>query len=177
MTQIEDSLDWQYLSAAAHALVPLDEFESWVYASTSLERLLGSQLHLELVDFDFRDVKAQRDLSIFLRRALTERGRTSEERDVALWIARGYLAGRVDLATVARVLARIRVDSNEWVPSEFTYIDSELDEIPTPAQYDNWNPEALAKKLEESAPRLKAFEEGARLAAQKMLDALQSDAG
>jgi hypothetical protein len=176
MTKIDDSLDWQFLAAAAQALVALDEFESWVYASTSLERMLGPKLYLELIDFDFHNAKAQRNLSILLRRALSERGRTGEERDVAIWIARAYLEGRVDLATVSRVLARIRVDSNEWVPSEFAYIDSELDEIPTPARYEHWNSETLAKKLEESAPRLKAFEEGARSAAQKMLDALRSDA-
>jgi hypothetical protein len=177
MATIDDSIDWQYIAATAHGLVPLKEFESWVYASTSLERLLGSKFYLELVDHDFRKTNAQHDLASLLGRAYAERRGSSMERDVARWVARGYLDGRVDLATVSRVLARIRVDSNEWVPSEFAYIDSELDEIPVKAQYALWNPEALALKLEESAPRLKAFEKGARLAAQEMLDALQTDVG
>ena len=93
-----------------------------------------------------------------------------------MWVARGYLDGSIGLVTTSRVLAEIRTDSQEWVPSEFVYIDSELDEIPLPTQYHQWEPAALAKKLAESAPRLEEFERAARVAAQDMLRQLESNA-
>jgi hypothetical protein len=98
------------------------------------------------------------------------------ERDVAKWAARGYLEGRIDLVITSRLLARLRAESHDWVPTEFSYIDSELDDIPLPAQFHQWDPTALAEKLKRSEPRLRAFDLGARAAARAMLGALNDDA-
>jgi hypothetical protein len=173
---IDDSGDWRYLAAYVYGLVPIDEFEHWLYASPRLEHLLGVDRYLELIAFDFHQPHARHELVSLLHAAFLERRPGKVERDVAQWVAGGYLDGRIDLQTTSRLLAQLRADSNDWVPSEFAYIDSELDDIPLPAQYHEWDPEALAEKLRKSKPRLRAFESGAQAAAKAMLDALEGEA-
>ena len=175
MTNI-DSNPWPYLAAAAYALVPIDEFENWVYNSSELEQCIGSEHYLELISFNFRKGHAQHDLTSMLRDIFLERRASGIERDVAVWLARSYLANSTNLVTISRVLARLWSAKHQWVPSEFAYIDSELDDVPLPAQYDQWNPDALATKLAESAPRQQEFERAARAVAQEMLQTLESNA-
>jgi hypothetical protein len=172
---IDDAVDWLYLSAYFYGLVPLGEFEQWVYASPRLEQLLGVDRYLELIAFDFHKAHARHELVTLLQAAYLERRSSGVQRDVAKWVASEYLDGRIGLQTTSRLLAQLRADSNDWVPSEFTYIDSELDDIPPPAQYHQWDPAALADKLSESEPRLRAFELGARAAAKAMLAALEGE--
>jgi hypothetical protein len=167
---------WPYLGACIYGLVPLDAFEQWVYASPQLEQALGADRYLELVSLDFHQAHARHEVVRRLHEAFLERRLSGVERDVGIWIARGYLDGSIGLVTASRVLAQLRADSHDWVPSEFTYIDSELDEIPLPAQYHLWEPAALAEKLRESEPRLHAFELGARSAAREMLEVLEGQA-
>jgi hypothetical protein len=157
-------------------LVPIEEFEQWLYASPRLEQLLGANRYSDLIAFDFRQPHARHELVSLLKAAFVERRPSGSERDVARWAAGGFLTGRLDLLTTSRLLAQIRVDSNDWVPSEFTYIDSELDDIPQRAQHHLWDPEALTKKLSQSTSRLRAFELGARAAAKAMLEALKEEA-
>jgi hypothetical protein len=172
----DDSNLWPYLAAATYALVPIDEFENWVYSSTELEQCIGSEHYLELISFNFRKDHARHDLTSMLRDIFLERRASGIERDVAVWLARSYLASSTNLVTISRVLARLWSAKHQWVPSEFAYIDSELDDVPLPAQYDQWNPDALATKLAESAPRLQEFERAARVVAQEMLQTLESNA-
>jgi hypothetical protein len=171
-----DSHAWPYLAAAAYALAPIDEFETWVYASSDLQHVVGPEHYRELISFNFRKDHARHDLTSMVRGIFLERRPHGIERDVAVWLARSYLAGSTQLVTISRVLARLWSEEHEWVPSEFAYIDSELVDLPLPAQYDQWNPEALAAKLAESAPRLLEFERAARVVAQQMLDRLESNA-
>jgi hypothetical protein len=173
---IDDSADWQYLAACVYGLVPIDEFEQWVYATPRLEQRLGIDRYLELISFDFHQPHVRHELVSLLRAAFLERRPSGVERDVAKWVASAYLGERIDLRTTSRVLAQLRAMSHDWVPSEFSYIDSELDDIPPAAQYHQWDPAALAEKLTNSDPRLRAFELGARTAAKAMLNALEGNA-
>ena len=172
----EDSGDWRYLAAYVYGLVDIDDFEPWVYASPRLEHLLGIDRYSELIAFDFHQAHARHELVRLIHTSFLERRPARIERNVAKWVADGFLGGRIDLQTTSRLLAQIRVDSNDWVPSEFAYIDSELDDIPLPAQYHQWDPSALAEILSKSEPRLRAFESGARAAATVMLAVLEAEA-
>ena len=92
---------------------------------------------------------------------------------MATWIAHSFLNGQMDLVTSSRMLARLWNAGEAWVPSEFAYIDSELDEIPMPAEYHRWEPSALAAKLAEEQPRLQEFQRAAMEAARQLLHTLE----
>jgi hypothetical protein len=166
------TLAWEALAAARCGVSDIRSFEHWVYESTDLETAVGKARYLELIGFDFTQAAARRELANLLDEIFAERQRSWREH-VAAYLARGYLARRIDLPTIANVLAGFWSDGIPWAPTEFAYINSELDSIPLPAHYPLWDGEALARKLVESQPRMQAFEEAARAAAEDLLNQLQ----
>jgi hypothetical protein len=70
-------------------------------------------------------------------------------RDRAFRIAQGLLGGSVLIHDGVRALATLCMDGHDWVPAIFVSVQSEFDEIPRPEQYAQWEPSALAAKLEE----------------------------
>ena len=167
---------WEHLAAARYGLIDLQEFEQWTYDSPELEAALGSEEYLALISFPFRQPDVQHELSRWLD-GLYERARpTKLRRDFGAWLAQAFLDGKVDLVTTSRMFARLWNAKERWVPSEFAYIDSELDSIPMPAQYGNWDPAALSARLAEAQPLLDSYGRAARESAREILAALESDA-
>ena len=81
-----------------------------------------------------------------------------------------FLAGQRDMWTTARTFARLSLDGHEsWVPTEFVYVDSELDTFPAPAVRPLWDSEALSKLLERQEPILQEYERALRSAAEEVL--------
>jgi hypothetical protein len=164
---------WELLAAAAHGLIDLRSFETWLYQNAVLESEIGERNYLDLISFDFTQADAKHELGSLVERVQRDGGRVASE-DVAAYLAHEYLNGRVGLATIARVLAAFWSEGAEWVPSEFAYISSDLDTIPLPPQYPLWDSDALRRKLAESGPMLQAFEEGARNASTELLVTIEA---
>lgn len=167
---------WEQLAAVRYGLVALKLFEQWIYTAPELEGTVGHGHYLALVSFAFNQPHAGHELTRVIDRLYEDRRPSCLRRDAALWITRAFLDGRSDLARTARILVGFRNSGENWVPDEFVYIDSELDEIPAPSEYHNWDQPALAARLAESKPRLVEFERAAREVAREMLSKLEAEA-
>jgi hypothetical protein len=167
---------WEQLAAVRYGLVEVQLFEQWIYTAPELEGAVGHDHYLALVSFAFNQPHAGHELTRVIDRLYEDRRPSCLRRDAALWITRAFLGGRSDLATTARTLVGFRNSGENWVPDEFVYIDSELDEIPAAAEYPNWDEQALAAKLAELQPRLVEFERAAREVARDMLSKLEVEA-
>ena len=163
---------WDRLAFARIGVDALSKFEEWVYQSEVIEPAVGEDFYVELISLDYRSRHAHHELVKLIERIYDARRRPGDiERDTARATARAYLAGNVDLVTGSRILAHLSSAGAKWVPGEFSYIDSELDDIPMPAQYALWNPDALARKLQD--PRLDEFRRVAEQAARELLSLLE----
>ena len=160
---------WEQLASVRYGLVELRTFEQWIYTVQELEAAVGQDHYLALVSFVFNQPHAQHELTRVIDRLYEDVRPSHLRRDAATAMARAFLSGRRDLATTARMLTRFRNDGECWVPDEFVYIDSELDDLPTPAEYQNWDQQVLAATLAEWQPRLAEFERAAREASREML--------
>jgi len=167
---------WEQLAAARYALIELGAFEQWIYKDQELDAIIGQDHYLALISFVFNQPHAQHELTRVIDRLYDNVRPSHLRRDAAMWMARAFLNDKCDLVTTARMLTRFRSAGETWVPTEFAYINSELDEIPMPAQYSSWNEQALAAKLAEWQPRLVEFERAARDAARGMLLKLEQKA-
>lgn len=162
---------WGFLAAANYRLVDPRVFEAWLYDNPALEAQIGPRDYLDLISFDFGQPHVRHELASLLQRVQNDHGRPEKE-DLAAYVANEYLDGRLDLTTICRILVGFWSDGVDWVPSEFAYIHSELDDIPLPPQYPIWDADALARKLAEAEPTLRSFDEGARQAATELLKTL-----
>ena len=160
---------WEQLASVRYGLVELRTFEQWLYTVQELEAAIGQDQYLALVSFEFDQPHAQHELTRVIDRLYEEVRPSQLRRDAATAIARAFLDGRGDLITTARMLTRFRNDGESWVPDEFVYIDSELDDLPMPAEYPNWDQQALAARLAKWQPRLAEFERAAREVSREML--------
>jgi hypothetical protein len=160
---------WEQLASVRYGLVELRTFEQWIYTVRELETAVGQDHYLALVSFVFNQPHAQHELTRVIDRLYEDRRPSHLRRDAATGMVRAFLDGRGDLVTTARMLTRFRNDGESWVPDEFVYIDSELDDLPMPAEYPNYDQQALAARLAEWQPRLAEFERAARVVSREML--------
>jgi hypothetical protein len=109
---------------------PASEFESWVYQSRALERVLGAREFTEIIAHDFRRLWPGM-LDRFQARAACQ----------------GIIAGTIDLVRGCQVLARLAAKGVDGVPFDFVAWDDEFDGMPTADQYTLWDPNALKAKL------------------------------
>jgi hypothetical protein len=165
----DDHEIWERLATVERGMESPLAFEQWAVASTELERVLGPALHLAFVSLDYRQPHAAHELAKLIEQAYRSRRPGMINRDLARWTARALIDARIDLATACRMFVRIRYDGEDWVPTEFIYIDSEMDEIPQPAQYHLWKPEALTAKLAKEESRVQEFHRAALERAREML--------
>jgi HEAT repeat protein len=87
----------------------------------------------------------------------------------------GLLDNSVDVVTGCRRLTQLYHYGYTWIPSIFVGLDSELDIVPPPDTDHQWNPHALARKLEEAEPIIASYRSQAQAEARKVLDEYFSD--
>jgi HEAT repeat protein len=91
---------------------------------------------------------------------------------------RGLIDGTVDVVTACHRLTQLYHYGYTWIPIIFVGIDSELDIVPPPDTYHQWNPQALEQKLKEAEPIVAAYRARAQTEAQKLLaDYFSTEAG
>jgi hypothetical protein len=164
---------WRTLEAAYAGDLSLDVFERWVYETRELEAALGPERYLELISFDYRQRRASRELRKLIDRVYEALRPGELTFDYARRVAEEFLAGERDLWSTARAFTGLWYDGHEdWVPSEFVYVDSELDGFPAPSVQGFWNPDALEQLFGQQRSILAEYERAARDAATKVLDYL-----
>jgi hypothetical protein len=128
--------------------IPLADFEAWVYSTPAIEAGLGAGAHLELLAFDYRGPHALQEAATWVG-ALYERLRPGMlVRDRAHRLACGLLFGTIPLPAAVHGLANLYYGGEDWIPTIFVGLSSELDDVVDPAQYPLWEPGALAAHLE-----------------------------
>lgn len=169
---------WQTLESAYSGELALSAFEQWLYATPELESVVGSDVFLDLIGFDFHQANALHEVRKLILKAYAARRPGEIEFDMARRVATEFLAGRRDMWTTARTFAQLSLDGHEsWVPREFVYVDSELDTFPAPAVRPLWDSAALSKLLKRQDPMLERYDRAIREAAKEVivfLDARQS---
>lgn len=169
---------WSYLERAWSGELPIGELESWIYEmhdSPSLKDALGPDFALELLAFDYRQPHREHEINKLIESIYDKRRPGGLDRDKARRLVETYLEGGMPLREAAARLAGLRDDSNQdWIPDDFTYIDSELENVPRPSLYRLWIPESLARKLKEAEPLIQGLEGRAREAARELLRYLKT---
>jgi hypothetical protein len=147
------------------------DFADWVYGTPELESLLGSDLYLELLSFNYAQVDVLPD-NFILETLLWNvndqlspqpKGSALTDQDIqsrkylakALRVARTVLAGELSVLESARQLAQLlaRGGLEHSDPDFVTFyaIESETEELPIGAVRRLWAEEALADKDKEIA--------------------------
>ena len=123
------------------------DFEQWVYRhSDNLENELPTDLHLDLISFGYN----QKDSFFQLKEKITPYIETDE---FNIWRTKKILTDiveqRVDLVTATRKLRDIYFDTGEnFIPVTLGIgYESELDDVPTPSEYKQWDSKELKEKL------------------------------
>jgi hypothetical protein len=168
---------WRQLEALHTGDLSPDGFEQWVYSAPELETVLGRDLALELLAFDYRTRGARQELHALVERAYAELRPGELVYDMARRVAGEFLAGERDLWRTTSCLARLYYKGHEWIPVKLVGIDSELDSIPAPQVRAAWDPAALRRVLSESDAILGSYEKTARDALEALLEMLDARPG
>jgi hypothetical protein len=164
------------LIAFALGRVPVGDFAAWVFASPDLEPVIGPGFARELRELDFGEPGAETALRRLVDRILEH---LVDPGPVVMERVRELLCSLVDgtgnVFDVCAELASLHSDGLEWL-LPFAALDSDLETVPRPESYPQWDPKSLERKLAEMLPTLEdctmeAREEAARLLASEFGDA------
>ena len=149
--------------------VSLGDFEQWVYTSPDLESEIGSKEYHELLAFDYRQSDAKHEFRKLLETIYNARRPGMLVRDRVWRLACLLRSGPQDFARTVGELASLWYGGYKWIPADFAGIDSELDDIPHPAQYPLWDPAALEVKRPQWESHLDHLRAAAAAAAADLL--------
>jgi len=168
---------WQVLEQFLSGGMSSADFEQWFHTTPELESALGARAYGELLAFNFQQQHAAHELSMLVR-SIYESARPARlARDRAFRIARELLSGSVQIQDGVRALAGLCLDGHDWVPGMFVNVQSELDRIPKPEQYAQWEPSALAAKLEEGRQIIKLHQPSVLDAAREIISSYRKQYG
>ena len=165
---------WRQLETLHTGDLSADAFEQWVYSAPDLETVLGRDLALEFLAFDYRGRGESQELHALVERAYAERRPGELVYDMARRVAEEFLAGERDLWRTTGPLASLFARGHDWVPVILVGIDSELDSIPAPHVRASWEPDALTRLLAESEAIVASYESTVRDALESMLQMLDA---
>jgi hypothetical protein len=165
---------WSCLERFLHGDLSVADFEGWLYLHPeTVETAVGPEIGLALLSIDYRGAHPVHEAKKLIERAY-ELHRTGEvSRDYARRVATEFLEGDRDLWSATRVLSTLRFEGPEgWIPDEFVYIDSELDDIPAPGERFRWDQTAWKRLMGLNTPVVADYERAARVAALSLLERL-----
>jgi hypothetical protein len=161
---------WRTLEAVYHGDLPIGAFEQWLYVTPELEGAIGTEHYEALIFFDFRQAYAPHELRKLILSTYEARRPGEMDYDMAHRLATQFLAGQCDLWAVASGFTQLWHSGHEaWVPSEFVYVDSELDTFPAPAVRPMWDSTALFRLLKRQELILQEFDRALRQTCETVL--------
>jgi hypothetical protein len=170
--EFRDAPIWREFDKFLARETPLDEFEAWVYQSPELERVLESGEYLTLVELDYRGPHALHEANKVASAIYDAHRPGLLAQDRAERLARGMLAGEINIAAGSRALARLYHEDHEWIPIAFVGIASEFDDMPTSREYPLWDPRSLAQRLTKHRDMERHYRAPALVAARRLLERL-----
>ncbi len=126
---------------------PAEEFETWIYESQPVERVLGKPEYAEIAGCDFRNANAVRELRVRLELLLEHRWPGSLDLARAQVACEGIIDGTIDLVRGCQILAALAAKGVEAISTDLVAWDDEFDGYPTSDRYSLWDPDALKLKL------------------------------
>lgn len=174
---MSEESSWLFLEQFLAGVVSAADLEGWLQSTPGLEAALGSRAYQDLKSFDSRQPQAEEELAKLVR-SIYEYSRPGRlARDRAFRIARGLVNGNVPIQDGVRALAALCMDGYDWIPGMFVRMQWEFDKIPQPEQYDQWEPGALAARLDESRQMTRKHRPAILDAAREIISAYQRDYG
>ena len=174
---MNEESSWLFLEQFLAGELSAADFERWFQTTPGLEAALGARAYHDLESFDPHHPNAGEELPRLVR-SIYEYSRPGRlARDRAFRIARGLVNGNLPIEDGVRALAALCMDGHEWVPGTFVRVQWEFDKIPRPEQYDQWEPVALAAKLDESRQMTRLHRPAILDAAREIIAAYQKDYG
>lgn len=174
---MSEESSWLFLEQFLAGEVSAADLEAWFRSTPGLEAALGSRAYQDLKSFDSRQPQPGEEL-VKLVRSIYEYARPGRlARDRAFRIARGLVNGNVPIHDGVRALAALCMDGYDWVPGMFVRMHWEFDKIPKPEQYDQWEPGALAARLDESRQMTRQHRPAILDAAREIISAYHRDYG
>jgi hypothetical protein len=144
MTEETKKIFFQFLDEE----LPINDFEQWIYKhSDNLKTELQADLHFDLISFDYN----QKNYLSFLTDKITP---YIDIEELNIWRTKKLLTdiieNNIDLVLATRKLHILYYDTGEnFIPATLGIgYDSELDDVPTPMEYNQWDEKALKEKLE-----------------------------
>jgi hypothetical protein len=127
--------------------LPIKDFEQWVYKSGDfLETELQQDIYLDLISFNYN----QKDNLLLL----SDKIKTLVDIDeFNIWrtkrLLKDIIENNIDLVLATRKLRQLYFDTGEsFIPITLGIgYESVLDDVPTPAEYKQWESEALKQVL------------------------------
>jgi hypothetical protein len=123
------------------------EFEQWIYShSDNLGKELSTHLHLDLISSDYN----QKDSFSQLIEKIAPYINTDE---FNIWRTKKLLTEiieeKIDIVTATRKLRDLYFETGEnFIPVTLGIgYESELDDVPTPSEYNQWDSNGLQEKL------------------------------
>jgi len=123
------------------------EFEQWIYRnSDNLEKELPTDLHFDLISLGYN----QKDIFFQLKDKITPYININQ---FNIWRTKKLLEEiiqeKIDIVTSTRKLRDLFFDTGEnFIPVTLGIgYESELDDVPAPSEYDQWDSNALKEKL------------------------------
>jgi hypothetical protein len=162
-----------HLLAFALGTLSLADFEAWVYATPDLEPALGRDVALEPLELDYRAPGTEARLRWEAVHWVEElAGPAFLVRERARLLLRRLADGSGEVIPVCTELAWLAYDEGgEWLGSTFNALDAELEDLPLPRTYPQWQLEALARRLAEMQPVMESCTAEAREEARRLLAA------
>lgn len=130
--------------------ISLESFESWVYENNELENIIKENHYNDLLAFDFKSRKIKNFIKSIVKKHFDwkefEKWRTIE-------LLKNIKSAKIEIVLATRKLRELYLEQEEGIESPFLNIElaigyeSELDNCPIQAEYNQWNPDALKKQL------------------------------
>jgi len=121
----------------SYGLAPLAEIEQWIYADTDAESILGAELHLRVLSYDFRakdaDYQIRQWLKVFYDEQRPGQRRRRWLRYLAIRLMQEELAAD-DGEALCRQLSTQRNDDL----FRYRYESSDRDGVEVPGYFDSW---------------------------------------
>jgi hypothetical protein len=148
----------------------IPDFEKWIYKSNpTLEAVLPAEFNLDLISFNFKQKDSFHNLVKLIMPQI-------DENEYNIWRTKKLLVeiinDNIDLVLATRELAMLYFETGEnFIPVTLGIgYESELDDVPTPDEYKNWDKNVLLEKLE----KVKDYRDEIKRDAKLFLDLLNN---
>ncbi|MDH4472767.1 MAG: hypothetical protein QE487_09165 [Fluviicola sp.] len=127
--------------------LPIKDFEQWVYTSSdNLEAELQPDFHLDLISFNYNQKDNFRQIGNKIKTHI-------DAKEFTIWrtkrLLNDIIENKIDLVLATRKLRELYLETGEnFMPITLGVgYESVLDDVPTPAEYKQWESEALKHVL------------------------------